>query len=157
MNKYTVIRDTREQIPWEFTSDQYCDGFIRQKLDAGDYSIVGYENIVAIERKRNTGEIAANINAPRFEKALARLNEVQHAYMIFEFTADDVLAFPYGSGIPLKKQQYLKVSGNYIMSKIMGYMFKYPNVRIIFGGSQAERIAQFIFKKVINGSYNRNV
>lgn len=157
MNGYTVIRDSREQIPWEFTSDKSYEGFIKKKLNAGDYSIVGYEDVVSIERKRNTGEIAANVHAPRFERALARLNEVKYAYMIFEFTADDVLAFPYGSGIPLDKQKYVKINGNYIMSKIMGYMFRYPNIKIIFGGSQAERIAQFIFKKVANASQYRNV
>lgn len=50
MNKdpFTIIIDTREQIPWEFGYHNTA----KMKLDTGDYSIQGYEDIIAIEQKR---------------------------------------------------------------------------------------------------------
>jgi DNA excision repair protein ERCC-4 len=43
-----IVIDTREQTPWEFSNDIQI---IRVPLDAGDYSIWGYESQIAIERK----------------------------------------------------------------------------------------------------------
>jgi ERCC4-type nuclease len=45
---FTIIQDSREQTPWTFSPDQQV---IVAKLDAGDYSIVGLEGVVSIERK----------------------------------------------------------------------------------------------------------
>ena len=43
---FRIIVDTREQA--EYTFD--CS-VLRRKLDAGDYSVQGYEHRVAVERK----------------------------------------------------------------------------------------------------------
>jgi ERCC4-type nuclease len=43
----TVIVDRREQLPWSFPHFRTAAG----TLDAGDYSILGLEGIVAVERK----------------------------------------------------------------------------------------------------------
>ena len=52
---YTVIRDTREQEGYTFEkfTGRYtsCNGMIIKKLDTGDYSLVGLEDKLCIERK----------------------------------------------------------------------------------------------------------
>lgn len=149
MGKFKVIVDTREKTPWEFEESELCEGTVRNGLKTGDYSIEGFEGVLSIERKRNVAEIAGNIIEERFDRELERLNEFPYAYLILEFTADDVLAYPYGSGLPPKLYNKVKLSGNFIMSKLLGYMFKYPNIKVIFAGTQGKRIAEFIFKKVI--------
>lgn len=53
----TILVDTREQTPWEFS--HYSTA--KQKLDTGDYTVSGLEDKLAIERKKSVGEIANNI------------------------------------------------------------------------------------------------
>src|ERR1022692_1606102 len=101
--KYTVIRDTREQKGWDFFEDDYCDGMIEKKLDSGDYSILGLENVFCIEKKRNTAELAKNIFEKRFFAELQRLEKFDYSFLILEFNLIDVLNFPFGSGIPQNK------------------------------------------------------
>lgn len=48
LNDFTIIIDTREQQPWEF--EHYSTA--SRKLDTGDYSIEGLENLFTIERKK---------------------------------------------------------------------------------------------------------
>ena len=73
--KYTVIKDTREQEGWFFTQTTACDGMVREKLDTGDYSLRGYEELLAIERKGKISEFARNIVENRFERELERLED----------------------------------------------------------------------------------
>ena len=43
-----IIVDTREQQPWDFEFHETA----KAKLDTGDYSVEGLENILCIERKK---------------------------------------------------------------------------------------------------------
>lgn len=47
MSDFTIIIDTREQKPYSF----YGMDVIHRKLDTGDYSIDGYEDVFTVERK----------------------------------------------------------------------------------------------------------
>ena len=50
--KPVVLIDTREQSPFDFSRfPNWIAGEKRQKLDVGDYSILGMENVLALERK----------------------------------------------------------------------------------------------------------
>ena len=78
---YVIAVDTREQAPFPLL------GFasMRKTLKAGDYSIVGYEDKVAVERKSYqdawgsmSGERA------RFEKCVKRLAELDRAAIVIE-------------------------------------------------------------------------
>jgi len=49
VDRVTVVVDTREQEPYTFESG--CTEVVRRALPAGDYSIEGHEDSVAVERK----------------------------------------------------------------------------------------------------------
>ena len=57
---YTVIRDTREREGYHFSKFDKCLGMVVRKLDTGDYSLVGLEDKICIERKGCVEEIAIN-------------------------------------------------------------------------------------------------
>lgn len=147
MNKdpFTIIIDTREQIPWEFGFHNTA----KKKLDTGDYSIEGFENILAIERKKSVSEIATNLSEPRFKDVLERLGKIQHAYMVFEFSLDEVYDFPVGSDIPKKMWDKLKISGNYIIKRLIEIQLQYK-IQIVFCGDSdnAERFSASIMKRI---------
>ena len=101
-NKFIVIRDTREKDGWYFKESDYCEGMVNQKLDTGDYSIQGLEDVLCIERKASVAEIANNIVDDRFTRELDRMSEFKYKFLILEFGVEDILSFPVGSDIPKK-------------------------------------------------------
>ena len=76
--KYTVIRDTREQEGYYFSEYDLCLGMIDQKLDTGDYSIVGLEDKICVERKGCVEELAINLGQKKhtFLREIERMKKV---------------------------------------------------------------------------------
>ena len=142
---FTIIVDTREQTPWEF-------GFhttSKQKLDTGDYSIENFENILAIERKRSVSELATNLSENRFKDVLERLSKIKHPYMVFEFNIDEIYNFPVGSDIPKKMWDKLRISGNYIIKRLVEIQLEY-GIQVVFCGdaTNAERFSISLMKRI---------
>jgi hypothetical protein len=150
-NKYTIIRDTREKegFGWNFPANDLFEKSITKKLDSGDYSLLGYEDKISIERKKNTSEIAKNIFEPRFEKELIRLQDYSHSYIICEFTFNDLLTFPVNSGIPKNMWYKVKMTSKFLQSTISRYMVQY-NTKIIFAGLYGKECAEQLFRSFIN-------
>ena len=74
MDPFTIIVDTREQQPWEFGLHTTS----RKKLDTGEYSIEGLEQLLTIERKKSVSEIANNITESRFKDVLQRMSIIPY-------------------------------------------------------------------------------
>jgi hypothetical protein len=142
---FTIIIDTREQIPWEFGFHNTA----KKKLDTGDYTIEGFENILAIERKKSVSEIATNLSESRFSDVLDRLSKIKHPYMVFEFSLDEVYSFPVGSDIPKKLWDKLRISGNYIIKRLIEIQLKY-NIQVVFCGDSdnAEKFSASLMKRI---------
>ena len=144
-----IIADTREQQPWDFQDHDIVEKVISTKLDTGDYSVVGLEDKVCLERKKSVAEVANNVNQDRFWKEMKRMEEFDYRFVLLEFSIDDVLNFPVGSTIPKSKWKYLKVSGNYIMKKLTQIQIDY-NIHVVFCGDvdNAQLVAINILKEV---------
>lgn len=144
-----IIIDTREKNPWTFPGLES----VTKKLDTGDYSIEGLEDVVCIERKKSTSEVAQNIGKDwkRFSKELDRLKLIPFTFLICEFPIEYVHSFPENSGIPKNKIQYSKISSQFISSRLSQMNSKY-GVRVIYsnGPIHAEMIARHIFEDIIN-------
>jgi len=148
---FTIIIDTREQTPWEFGFHNTA----KHKLDTGDYSIQGFENIISIERKRSVSEFANNLSESRFKDVLERLSKIKHAYMVFEFNIDEIYTFPVGSDIPKKMWDKLRISGNYIIKRLIEIQLEY-GIQVVFCGdaANAERFSVSLMKRIYE-RYNK--
>lgn len=145
-----IIIDTREQIRWNFDDIEDTYYTISSEvgtLKTGDYSLRGMENILAIERKRSSAELATNINEPRFRKEFERLANYKYKFVICEFELRDILNYPIGSGIPQKVWDKIKISGKYILKCITDLELEY-GVAFKFAGDFGVEQAVSIFKKV---------
>jgi ERCC4-type nuclease len=91
---YTVLKDTREQQGWTFEQGKFCNGTIPRALKTGDYTLLGYENVLCVERKKNVAEFAGNIVEKRFERELERMESFLYSFIICEFTLADIMAWP---------------------------------------------------------------
>jgi hypothetical protein len=130
--KFTPIIDTREQIPLIFDK-KYCNDPVKKKLETGDYSIVGLEDIFCIERKKSIEEIAGNIFQKRMENVLMRLQCFKHKAIICEFSYADLIKFPVGSKI----RKRLKVTGPFISSWLNNIVIT-RNIPVIYAGDASK-------------------
>lgn len=145
---YLVLKDSREQKGWNFVVNDNCLGTEISTLPTGDYTIKGYESILCIERKGSTAEIAKNLLEKRFHAELERMESFAHPFVVCEFTLDDILNFPRGSGIPPKEWSKLRVSPFFLLKKIVEMQFQYKS-KIIFAGSNGQNIVSSIFKRML--------
>tara|TARA_Y100001938_G_scaffold145524_1_gene222358 strand:- start:13026 stop:13511 length:486 start_codon:yes stop_codon:yes gene_type:complete len=120
MSKYIVLRDTREKNGWDFSSQDKCMAVKDWGLRTGDYTARGLEKSLVIERKASTGEIAMNLGQKKnaFEAEMERMSKFRWAYIVCEFSIDDIMSFPENSGIPKKRWQYMRMNGKYIWKRI---------------------------------------
>lgn len=77
----TIIVDTREQMPFEFPDHDT----VIQGLPTGDYSLVGFDDRVCVERKR-PGELYLNFGRERerFRAEWERMAEMDYAAVVIE-------------------------------------------------------------------------
>jgi DNA excision repair protein ERCC-4 len=91
-----VVVDTRESRPYLF--DSSVVEVRRAALAAGDYSLVGSETRVAIERKSLDDFVNTLIHArDRFRAELDILQTYDYAAIVIEANVDDLLAGRYES------------------------------------------------------------
>jgi len=84
---FQIVIDTREQEPYGFTCDT-----VSRKLDAGDYSVVGHEDAVAVERKSLPDFVHTVIHDfDRFAVELMKLAAMRCACVVVEADLDTVL------------------------------------------------------------------
>jgi len=91
-----VVIDTREQEPYGFDRSRVTP--VRRSLPAGDYSLVGHETAIAIERKSLEDFVATSTRGrERFARELRTLAAYDFACVVVEASFDDVVAHRYRS------------------------------------------------------------
>jgi ERCC4-type nuclease len=130
MGQFIAISDTREQLPLEFDSP-YIERVVTRKLDTGDYSIEGLEDILCIERKGSLAEFYRNVTQKRFEDELVRMQAYKYRYLVLEFSLSEVMAIPYSLGLSAKQREMCKLSPKYVMGRIAEIQVDY-NVNVVF-------------------------
>jgi ERCC4-type nuclease len=150
MNKFTVIADTAEQKVKSFIKTDYCNGTTSKSLIWGDYSLEGLEDKFIVERKGAVTEFYSNIcgaDWERFEKELIALQYYPDAYIICEFSMNDVIKFPYNTRMPLSAKK--KIRKGYFLRRLMEVMTTYK-IPIIFASSEenARTIMISLFKRI---------
>jgi len=91
-----IIIDTREQRPYDF-GDIKAE---KKKLDSGDYSVAGFEDRIAIERKTVEDLIGTFIKRREaFYAELRRLQDYDATCIIVEGSLKDIYGKKYVSSI----------------------------------------------------------
>lgn len=144
-NDFTIIIDTREQQPWSFPEYSVANN----KLDTGDYSIEGLENILAIERKKSASEFANNIVEKRFVDVIERLSNVKYSFLLLEFDLKDLLKYPFGSTVPRHMWNKIRIKPAFLIKHILELQIQH-NIIVYFCGNanSAQQLAEYIFNKI---------
>lgn len=142
---FNVIIDTREQHPWQFETIEKTIA----KLDTGDYSLKGFEDLFCIERKANVSEFANNITEKRYVDVVERLSNVKYSFLLLEFDLYDLLRYPEGSNVPKRIRDKIRITPKFLLKKINELQIMH-NIKVVFCGDpiSAEIMALSIMRKV---------
>lgn len=137
-----ILVDTREKNPYVFDEET-----LTVKLDTGDYTLKGYEGLLAVDRKASVSELAHNLIEPRFKAELERLSQIKHSYLLLEFSLEDVVRYPVGSDIPKRRWRFIRIKPSFILSALSKITIKY-GVHVILAGnrSNAKNMLDHILK-----------
>jgi len=101
-----IIQDTREQKGIFKSSDV----IIERGLKTGDYSIVGFEDKVTIERK-SIPDLYGSVKRDRFEREIERMKKMEWAGLLIEGPEDEVM----------KKQMFGKIVPRQVYGALTSY------------------------------------
>jgi len=85
VDKFTIIIDSREQTPYTFDIINPVPSTTIRGLKTGDYSILGFEDRVTVERKSLTdlyGSLGAGRD--RFQREMLRMRDLEYAAVVIE-------------------------------------------------------------------------
>lgn len=120
MDAFTIAVDTREQQPYEF------DGAQVTTLPTGDYSIVGLEDRVTVERKTKTDAYGSlGHGRARFRREFERLAQYDYAVVIVE---DTVAGF-------LRRPAHSKMNPRSAIGSLLAWSVRY-RVPVFFAGDR---------------------
>ena len=155
--EYTVLRDTREKesYGWIFKSQKEdhrpprCTGTTIQTLKIGDYSLMGYEDILAIERKADYSELFVNYGKrDLFEEEMERMRPIKYKYVLIESSLTN-------DHFSLSPPQFQKnVPGRALLSWLVRLSIEF-DVHFIPVGQSGSRYATMIFEEVIRKEKSR--
>lgn len=156
--KYAIVVDTREQAPYFFDDIETVASrgsrpveveLVVSGLKAGDYSIVGHEHEIAIERKSKE-DLYGTLSGgrERFVRELERLREIGDIGFAAVVVECDLLSIripPERSSVPPQS----------IEGSILGLSMDFPSVQWVMCGSR--RHAEKTVWWMLDRWYRRNV
>ncbi|HOX27260.1 MAG TPA: hypothetical protein PLL30_16195 [Candidatus Krumholzibacteria bacterium] len=117
---FTIVVDTREQQPYAF------DGAVIKGLPSGDYSILGLEDRVAVERKSKPDAYASlGRGRARFRREVERLAVLDYAAIVIE---DTVPGF-------LRRPPHSQMSPRAAISTLLSWSVRY-RIPVFFAGDR---------------------
>ena len=127
---FTIVIDTREQRPYIFKGHP----IVQDNLKVGDYSIRGFENQIAIERKQ-AEEIYGNFGhgRERFMKECELLSTYERACIIIENDLSRLISPPEYT----KRMYKMKLKKSHIVGALAKLIGEY-GIPVIFASGRRE-------------------
>jgi len=132
---FIIAIDTREQAPWSFTgfradSQKKFRPLVihteTKTLQSGDYSIVGFESRLSIERKSLSDAFSTfTTDRERFERELVRLNRMDFAAVVIEAGWEALIAGPQRID---KSELHSQVIGKTVYRSMLAWSQRFPRV-----------------------------
>lgn len=128
-----VVVDTREQKPYDFKSIG-INNVVHEKLDVGDYTHMGAEDVYAVERK-TLDDLAKSLGADRdrFENEIQRGQTLEELAVVIEAPPEDVYRF---AGTKKCPNYYSNIYPNSIIGTVEQWPQKYDTLSFVWAGDR---------------------
>ena len=136
-----ILVDQREKQPWTFKdirrTHPACDFQTRAaNLAAGDYTLEGFEERIAIERKSPRDAcIALQQNFDRFDNEFSRMNKMDAAWIVVEAP---LARYTGGNGADYYQVLACVQKRQHVLRGMMNLMIRYPRIQWKFCQSPEE-------------------
>jgi len=125
-----AVIDTREKLPF-FVGGAFKNWIKKvhvKTLETGDYSALGYESRITLERKTLSdlvGTLTGEENRPRFLRELERMKSFERACILIEASREDVKS-------PYRFAEGVKAHPNSVVGSLDAIAAKYPHIQIAY-------------------------
>ncbi len=141
----TILYDDREHAPWVI--DHPAFEFERHRLKVGDYTIKGFEDQVAIEKKSGIAELIANLSGkdrPRFKKFLYKLSKYPIKYIIIEDSLSRI-----ESAFRTCPKTHLEPASIYYWISFINIKYNIPTLFISSNKQQRSEFLYYFFTEIM--------
>jgi ERCC4-type nuclease len=123
-----ILIDDREKTAWEFPGVETEEA----RIETGDYTIKGFEDRFAIERK-SINDLAKSVGSERdrFESEIKRAQSMDNFAVVIEGTPQEVRNGAY----------YSKIHPNAVMGTVQKWPWRYNTLEFVWAGDR-ERAPQ---------------
>ena len=148
MERPVLLVDTREKKPFDFEGDDSFLEIKHTKLEVGDYTLEGLENIIVIERKNSADELFMNFtaNRERIKAEFERMSSVKIKILLIEESCEDIFN-PYHYYVnkkPNKKNIKMPVA---VVAQNLTDLMLLHNVHILFVGGRGKAMLKGLLLK----------
>ena len=121
--KMKIIIDSREKLPYTFHNNDV--GLETAKLNAGDYSLAGFDDRVAVERKSLDDLVGClhGSGRERFERELARAGSYERFAVIIESSLQHIIM----------KRYHSKMTPQSVIQSITAFYIRYGSPFLFCG------------------------
>ncbi|KKM18724.1 hypothetical protein LCGC14_1662850 [marine sediment metagenome] len=134
----TILVDDRENNPWTIPHPDFK--FEKYRLNVGDYTIKGFEDQVAIEKKSGIVELIANLSGkdrPRFKRFLKKLSEHPIKCIVIEDSLSHIDA-----AFRACPKTHLEPASIYYWLSVITIKYQIP---VLFIGSNKQQREDFLY------------
>lgn len=126
----SILIDTREKQPYQFPAGQPTS---IKTLKTGDYTLAGFEDVIAVEKKRNVTEFAQSVAQKRFWRELDRMQAFPHKFLLLDFSFGELEGYPFTTDLPWYVKKKIKLRGGFLLKALARIMSK--GIMVCFTGS----------------------
>ena len=118
-----IVVDDREKLPYSFPAMDVE----QTRLDVGDYSIKGFDDVFAVERK-SLDDLARSVGTDRkrFEAEIERAQSLDNFAVVIEATKTDAY----------KGRYYSKIHPNAVMGTVKKWPLKYGRLDFVWASDR---------------------
>lgn len=121
----TILVDDREKKPYSFPGMEVEQA----RLNVGDYTIKGFEDVFAVERKSlNDLTRSVGTDRTRFEDEIKRAQDLDNFTVVIESSVSDVYA----------RRYYSKIHPNAVFGTVKKWPWKYGTLEFVWAGETPE-------------------
>jgi len=151
--KPTIIIDTREKPENRLFNpaepDKDVKGYLVEKVDAGDYTVLEIPNLVVVEKKQDGKELYGNLitNKDTFMRCIERMRAFKHKYIVIQQTYYEFLDPANWSFINPYKRRFSAIA---MVESWLIALSQNEGIHFIFAG---KRSAPRLTKRILLKSY----